>query len=195
MPPLNVLLLLVDDLRPELAGGYSASEAITPNMDKLASAAVVFERAFCQQAICAPTRNSFLSGRRPQRTQSWNFLSTPPKARTHRFGTVLCRSRLRIAVRLLPCQITSVRWARHGSRCLSTSSCTTTRPSPPGRRITPGCRPTGISRSLGRRSGHMCSPKTLTLCAAAPTPQAIRWFARPRRLTAPSQITSTPRQR
>lgn len=76
MPPLrNVLLLLVDDLRPELAGGYSASEAITPNMDKLAAASVVFERAYCQQAICAPTRNSFLSGRRPQRTQSWNFLS------------------------------------------------------------------------------------------------------------------------
>jgi len=28
----------------------------------------------CQQAICGPTRNSFLSGRRPQRTQSWNFI-------------------------------------------------------------------------------------------------------------------------
>ena len=24
--------------------------------------------------ICGPTRNSFLSGRRPQRTQSWNFI-------------------------------------------------------------------------------------------------------------------------
>jgi iduronate 2-sulfatase len=29
---------------------------------------------YCQQAICGPTRNSFLSGRRPQRTQSWNFI-------------------------------------------------------------------------------------------------------------------------
>ena len=35
---------------------------------------LVLQRAYCQQAICGPTRNSFLSGRRPQRTQSWNFI-------------------------------------------------------------------------------------------------------------------------
>ena len=71
---LNVLLLLVDDLRPEVAG-YGVSEAHTPRMDSLVASSTVFERAYCQQAICAPTRNSFLSGRRPQRTQAWNFLN------------------------------------------------------------------------------------------------------------------------
>ena len=45
----------------------------TPNIDRLGKGGLVMNRAFCQQAICGPTRNSFLSGRRPQRTKSWNF--------------------------------------------------------------------------------------------------------------------------
>ena len=72
----NVLLLLVDDLRPEAASSYGQKYMITPNLDRLGSTGVVFERAYCQQAICGPTRNSFLSGRRPQRTLSWNFLDS-----------------------------------------------------------------------------------------------------------------------
>ena len=46
----------------------------TPNIDAFAKESLVFTRAFCQQAICGPTRNSFLTGRRPQRTQVWNFI-------------------------------------------------------------------------------------------------------------------------
>lgn len=46
----------------------------TPNLDKLAAESLVFNRAFCQQAICGPTRNSFLTSRRPQRTKVWNFI-------------------------------------------------------------------------------------------------------------------------
>lgn len=70
----NVLFIIVDDLRPEVAQAYSQLKMLTPNIDKLANSAMVFDRAYCQQAICGPTRNSFLSGRRPQRTQSWNFI-------------------------------------------------------------------------------------------------------------------------
>jgi len=72
----NVLLLLVDDLRPEAAMVYGQKEMITPNIDRLGRDATVFRKAYCQQAICGPTRNSFLSGRRPQRTLSWNFLDS-----------------------------------------------------------------------------------------------------------------------
>lgn len=68
----NVLLIIVDDLRPD-ATIFNQSFMITPNMDRLGKQGMVFNRAYCQQAICGPTRNSFLSGRRPQRTQSWNF--------------------------------------------------------------------------------------------------------------------------
>ena len=64
----NILLIVVDDLRPEVA--YEGEKFMhTPNIDKLAQEGLVFNRAYCQQAICGPTRNSFLSGRRPQRTK------------------------------------------------------------------------------------------------------------------------------
>lgn len=69
----NVLFLLVDDLRPE-AAIFGQKDMITPNIDRLGRQGVVFNHAYCQQAICGPTRNSFLSGRRPQRTLSWNFI-------------------------------------------------------------------------------------------------------------------------
>lgn len=68
----NVLMLIVDDLRPQL-GVYGQHGMITPNMDRLGANGVVFNRAYCQIAICGPSRNSFLTGRRPQNTQVWNF--------------------------------------------------------------------------------------------------------------------------
>lgn len=43
---------------------------ITPHIDKLAAQGVLFERAYVQQSICAPTRNSFLSGRYPDKTKA-----------------------------------------------------------------------------------------------------------------------------
>ena len=46
----------------------------TPNIDALAAESVLFERAYVQQAICSPTRNSFMSGRYPEKTLTWNFL-------------------------------------------------------------------------------------------------------------------------
>jgi len=71
----NVLLLVVDDLRPDFSAlGFNQSFMITPNINRLAKSGTSFTRAYCQQAICGPTRNSFLSGRRPQRTKSWNFI-------------------------------------------------------------------------------------------------------------------------
>ncbi len=60
----NVLFIVVDDLRPEL-GCYGASHISSPNMDQLASQGVLFERAYCQQAVCNPSRSSLLTGMRP----------------------------------------------------------------------------------------------------------------------------------
>lgn len=61
---LNVLFIAIDDLRPEL-GCYGSEIAITPNLDKLASEGVLFNRAYCQQAICSPSRASLMTGARP----------------------------------------------------------------------------------------------------------------------------------
>lgn len=63
-PRPNVLFLVVDDLRPAL-GCYGDPLALTPHLDRLARRGVLFERAYAQQALCAPSRASVLTGRRP----------------------------------------------------------------------------------------------------------------------------------
>jgi iduronate 2-sulfatase len=59
----NVLLILVDDLKPAL-GCYGDPLAITPNIDRLASNGLRFESAYCNQSVCAPSRNNLLLGSR-----------------------------------------------------------------------------------------------------------------------------------
>jgi iduronate 2-sulfatase len=66
----NVLFIMADDLRPELA--TYGSPAITPNLDKLAARSVQFDRAYCQQAVCNPSRSSMLTGLRPDTLRIWN---------------------------------------------------------------------------------------------------------------------------
>ena len=69
--PKNVLFVPVDDLRPELFEAYNQRYMKTPNLDKLAKQSLVFQRAYCQHALCIPSRNSFMTGRRPDTTKVW----------------------------------------------------------------------------------------------------------------------------
>ena len=59
---LNVVFIAVDDLRPELAC-YGHPHMKTPHLDRLAREGLLFERAYCQVAVCNPSRNSVLSTR------------------------------------------------------------------------------------------------------------------------------------
>ena len=61
----NIIFIAIDDLRPEL-GCYGSEVAITPNLDKLASGGLLFNRAYCQEAICSPSRASLMTGARPE---------------------------------------------------------------------------------------------------------------------------------
>lgn len=95
----NVLFIVSDDLRPEM--GVYGGDAISPNLDAFSASAgtVVFNRAYVQQAICCPTRSSFLTGRRPDTTKVWdlktqfrisggNFTTLPQTFREHGWYTV-----------------------------------------------------------------------------------------------------------
>jgi iduronate 2-sulfatase len=96
--PLNVLLIISDDLRTEL-GCYGVERARTPNIDALAAAGVRFERAYCQFPLCNPSRTSMLTGRYPVTTgvlgnRTWfgarhpKFISLPRWFKDHGYATL-----------------------------------------------------------------------------------------------------------
>jgi len=64
---LNVLLIIVDDLRDHEE--FSGNNTIQmPNLDRLATQGLKFEQAYCQATFCNPSRASFLTGLRPDTT-------------------------------------------------------------------------------------------------------------------------------
>jgi iduronate 2-sulfatase len=63
----NVLLILVDDLKPAL-GCYGDPAGKTPHLDRLAARGVRFDAAYCNQAVCAPSRYNLMLGSRSTST-------------------------------------------------------------------------------------------------------------------------------
>ena len=72
---MNVLFFLFDDLRVT-HGTWGFEQSYTPRTDALANRSLIFDNAYVQQAVCGPSRASFLSGRRPDTTQMWNFVGS-----------------------------------------------------------------------------------------------------------------------
>lgn len=70
----NFLFIAVDDLRPEL-GCYGVRGIKSPHIDRLAKQGMVFERAYCQQAVCSPSRTSVMTGARPDSTKVWDLVT------------------------------------------------------------------------------------------------------------------------
>jgi arylsulfatase A-like enzyme len=69
---MNVLFIASDDMRPEL-GCYGAKHIQSPNLDRLAARGTTFLRAYCQQAVCSPSRSSLMTGLRPDTIQIWDL--------------------------------------------------------------------------------------------------------------------------
>ena len=57
----NVIMILVDDLRPEI-NCFGKHKLSTPNIDKLAQESIRFENNYCQTPLCVATRASMFSG-------------------------------------------------------------------------------------------------------------------------------------
>ena len=66
--PMNVLFIAIDDLRPEL-NIYGAKHIKSPNLDKLASESLVFNRAYCNVPVCGASRASLLTSILPTKTR------------------------------------------------------------------------------------------------------------------------------
>jgi iduronate 2-sulfatase len=81
----NVLFVAVDDLKPTI-GCYGDKLARTPNIDRIAATATLFERAYCMQAVCSPSRNALLTGLRPEVLRIYdlgtNFRKRAPEVNT-----------------------------------------------------------------------------------------------------------------
>jgi arylsulfatase A-like enzyme len=68
----NILFIAVDDLRPQL-GCYGDTLIQSPNIDRIAARGIVFTKAYCQQAVCSPSRTAILTGLRPDVTKVWDL--------------------------------------------------------------------------------------------------------------------------
>jgi iduronate 2-sulfatase len=81
----NVLFVAVDDLKPAI-GCYGDKLANTPNIDRIAAMGTLFERAYCMQALCSPSRNALLTGLRPEVLRIYdlgtNFRKSVPEVET-----------------------------------------------------------------------------------------------------------------
>ena len=74
----NVVLIMADDVSPEMFGCYGCPDAKTPTLDRMAEQGVMFRTAW-GSALCSPARAALMTGRYAFRTGAWsNGLSTSP---------------------------------------------------------------------------------------------------------------------
>lgn len=61
----NIVVIQADQLAAQALGAYGDMAALTPNIDGLAAGGAVFDRAYCNTPLCAPSRASMMTGRMP----------------------------------------------------------------------------------------------------------------------------------
>jgi len=94
----NILIIVSDEHDPHVTGCYGHAQAQTPAMDALADEGLTFDNAYCNNPICTPSRNSFMTGRYCHEIDAWDLeCPLPDDAQTwgHHLGragyeTVLC---------------------------------------------------------------------------------------------------------
>lgn len=76
----NILWIVSEDNSAYFTGCYGNSYATTPNIDKLASQGFLYNRAYCPNAVCAPSRNCILTGVYASSNGNENMRSMFPKS-------------------------------------------------------------------------------------------------------------------
>lgn len=68
----NILFIMADQLAAPVLKAYGGKTAKTPHLDKLASEGVVFDSAYCNSPLCAPSRYVLMSGQLPSKIGAWD---------------------------------------------------------------------------------------------------------------------------
>ena len=68
----NILIVMADQLAPHFTGAYGHPLVQTPAMDALAERGALFDAAYCNFPLCAPSRFSMLSGQLPSAIDAWD---------------------------------------------------------------------------------------------------------------------------
>src|SRR5690625_5408612 len=71
----NILFIISDDLTATAVSAYGNPLSTTPNIDRLASQGVQFNRAYSQFPVCGPSRASFMFGYYPDATTTYGYTS------------------------------------------------------------------------------------------------------------------------
>lgn len=74
----NILMIAVDDLRPELRC-YGVEQVHSPNLDRLASQSLLFNRAYCMVPTCGASRASLMTSIRPAQGRFMTHLASAEK--------------------------------------------------------------------------------------------------------------------
>ncbi|MCG8908372.1 choline-sulfatase [Pseudomonas sp. DP-17] len=69
----NILFIMADQMAAPLLPFYDAQSPIKlPNLSRLAGEGVVFDSAYCNSPLCAPSRFTLVSGQLPTRIGAWD---------------------------------------------------------------------------------------------------------------------------
>ena len=69
----NILFIMADQMAAPLLPLHDPRSALRmPHLSRLAERAVVFDSAYCNSPLCAPSRFTLVSGRLPTRIGAWD---------------------------------------------------------------------------------------------------------------------------
>lgn len=75
----NILMLMADQLTPGALAAYGNRVGLAPHIDALARRGVVFDSAYCNSPLCAPSRYALMTGRLPSATGGYDNAAALPQ--------------------------------------------------------------------------------------------------------------------